>query len=711
MEVTGTRDRVELAKVAPRPTRGRWFFGIAALALVALALVLPLWRSALLAPQYPEGLSLVVYGDRAEGDLAEVESLNHYIGMRPLRVEEMPELALWPVGIAFAGVAALVGALASGWARRLSLGYLWAFPIGILAVIQFRLHEFGHDLDPAAAFRMEGFTPWVIGPTRVWNFTAWSMPGTGILVLLLAAAIVTFGSRLLARFTGGRRTGPLTAATFLMVLVMALPAAAQDHSHHGHDQSTGEPAAPSVGGDDSAPLVPIETGVDRTDLIDLATLIAGVPEGGTLSLQPGTYRGDVVIERRIHLEGSGMPVIVGSGTGTVLTITAPGTTVRSIHVTASGVGPTGAPAGIRIAADEVELEGVIISDSYIGVAIDGVAKARVVDSLILGRAHAPVGGEGHAVDGSHDHGSGGRGDGISIWESEGVLVRGTRIQDVRDGVYVSFGSFVLIDSNQISDSRYAVHTMYSRGLTLIENTFRSNLSAAVIMYGGEVDVVRNLIIGSTSPATGFGILLKDVTEAEVIQNVISTNRVGMHVDGPAGGDNPIAVTANTIADNQFGVVVYPSATATFLANSFVDNLVQVSQQGRGASTGVIWSDRGWGNYWSTYQGYENGQGRGATPHTEASSVNRVLVRSPLLAAVATSPAMRLIEAVETRWLQRAPVAVDELPLVSPVSPPMPAVALQPAAVTASAVAGSLLAIAAGLCLLRLSRPRTRGALA
>jgi parallel beta-helix repeat protein len=711
--VTGTRDRVEVEEtVTPRPSWGRWFFGIAALALVFLAFFLPLWRSALQAPQYPEGLTLIVYGDRAEGDLAEIDSLNHYIGMQPLRVEEMPELALWPVGVAVGALAALIGALTSGWARRLSLLYLWVFPVGILAVIQYRLHQFGHDLDPAAAFRMDGFTPWVIGPTRVWNFTAWSMPGTGIFLLLLAAALVTFGPRLFARLSSRRRTGPLTTAILLMVLLMALPATAQtDHSHHGPDHPAGEPAAPSVGGDDSSPITPVETDFDQSALIDLSALIAGVPDGGTLSLQPGTYSGDLVIERPIHIEGTELAVIVGSGTGTVLTVAAPGTTIRGVHVTGSGAGPSGAPAGIRIAADEVEIEGVIVSDSYIGVAIDGVSRARVVDGLILGRAQAAIGGEGHAVDGSHDHGAGGRGDGISIWDSEGVLIRGTRIQDVRDGVYVSFGSSVLIDSNQISDSRYAVHTMYSRGLVLIENTFRSNLSAAVIMYGGEVDVVRNLVAGNMSPSTGFGIILKDVTEAEVIQNVISANRVGVHIDGPAGGQNPIAVTANTIADNQFGVVVYPSASATFLANSFVDNLVQVSQQGRGAGSGVTWSDLGWGNYWSTYQGYENGQGRGATPHAEASSANRVLIRSPLLAAVATSPAMKLIEAVETRWLQRAPVAVDELPLVSPVSPPMPASDPQPAAVAASAIAGVLFAAAAGFSFLRLSRPRARGALA
>ena len=38
---------------------------------VVAALWLPVWRMKLEAPQYPNGLQLVAYGDRIEGDLAE----------------------------------------------------------------------------------------------------------------------------------------------------------------------------------------------------------------------------------------------------------------------------------------------------------------------------------------------------------------------------------------------------------------------------------------------------------------------------------------------------------------------------------------------------------------------------------------------------------------------------------------------------------------
>src|SRR5690606_35406842 len=114
--------------------------------------------------------------------------------------------------------------------------------------------------------------------------------------------------------------------------------------------------------------------------------------------------------------------------GTVLTLEAPGTVLRGIQVTGSGHGPGGQPAGIRVAADSVEIDGVVVTDSYIGIAVGDAEGVRILDSLVMGRAEAAIGSDSHAVEGSHEsHTGGGRGDGVSIWESKAVLVRGTTI--------------------------------------------------------------------------------------------------------------------------------------------------------------------------------------------------------------------------------------------------------------------------------------------
>jgi nitrous oxidase accessory protein len=692
-----------LEKAPGTPRTGLWFhavLAVIALILVLSSLSLPLWQTNLAAPQYPDGLTLVAYGNRAVGDLEEVDSLNHYVGMRPFRIEEFPEVGLWPIGVAAAAGAVLVSVLfGTRLVGRLARVYLWLLPISILAVIQIRLFQFGHDLDPAAAFRMDGFTPRVVGPTSVWNFTAWSWPGAGVLVLLAAAAVVTFGPRI-----GPKLVSRIGAGTIVLVVAMGVlqvPALAHDSHHESH--AGHEPARPVITSllhEDTFDRFPGRAGKHHHPELEFAALIADTPDGGTLVLPEGVYRGNVVIDRPITVEGQGWPLVAGDRTGTVITITAPDVTIRGVQVTGSGPGPSGQPAGIRITADNVTLSEVVVDDSYMGIAVDGANKVRILDSLVRGRAQHGVGDDAHATgEHTHDHATGGRGDGISLWDVDSVLVRGTLVTDTRDGIYISFGEGVLIDSNLITHSRYGVHSMYARDLVVIENTVRDNLSALVLMYGGGVNVIRNQLLDNRSPSTGFGLLVKDVTEVEAVQNITMGNRVGMHLDGPTGGSEPIKMIANTIADNHFGVVFFPSAQASLTANSFVDNLVQVSREGRGTEDNVRWSERGWGNFWSTYRGHEGSPGRGAMPHVEGSASHRLLSRAPLLTAIASSPAMRLIDVMEQRWMLHRPTAIDHLPLTEPVSPAVTPHHPDPSARTALTTTGvAMFALAGGVIL-------------
>src|SRR3990172_12431548 len=72
--------------------RGRYLIPtllfIAAAALLVISVFLPYWQLTLHAPQYPQGLHVQSYLNRLDGDVKEINGLNHYIGMRPLRSEE-----------------------------------------------------------------------------------------------------------------------------------------------------------------------------------------------------------------------------------------------------------------------------------------------------------------------------------------------------------------------------------------------------------------------------------------------------------------------------------------------------------------------------------------------------------------------------------------------------------------------------------------------
>lgn len=173
----------------------------AAAALVAAALAFPLWGFAMAAPQYPdETLHLQVTRTGIAGDVHEVSTLQHFIGVR--FPTELPELQWATRGIA--AVAALLLFAAFTGANRFGRVYrilcavaLLTFLAASATVVQARLYQVGHERDPGAPMRsLHDFTPPLVGPVQVGNFTVWSFPHAGAVMLLVAAGLAVYGVRL-----------------------------------------------------------------------------------------------------------------------------------------------------------------------------------------------------------------------------------------------------------------------------------------------------------------------------------------------------------------------------------------------------------------------------------------------------------------------------------------------------------------------------------
>jgi hypothetical protein len=171
---------------------------VAAAALTAAALALPLWGFAMSAPQYPdETLHLQVVRTGIVGDVHEVETLQQYIGVR--FPTELPELQ-W-AGRAMIALAALL--LAAAFTRPNVVGRAYrflcaaavlAFLVSSAVAVQARLYRVGHERDRHAPIRaVHDFTPPLIGPVRVGNFTVWSFPHAGAVTLLFAFGLSVVG--------------------------------------------------------------------------------------------------------------------------------------------------------------------------------------------------------------------------------------------------------------------------------------------------------------------------------------------------------------------------------------------------------------------------------------------------------------------------------------------------------------------------------------
>lgn len=165
---------------------------VTAAVLLALSTFFPYWRMRLNAPQYPKGLYVTVYVNHMTGDVAEIDGLNHYIGMAPLDEAAQIERAIAP--IAMVVIALLILGLAfihSKWFAILAIPAM-TFPFIFLADLWLWLRFYGNNLDPTAPLSaaIKPFTPAVLFTGHVGQFstTAWVLPGWYLAAL---AAILT----------------------------------------------------------------------------------------------------------------------------------------------------------------------------------------------------------------------------------------------------------------------------------------------------------------------------------------------------------------------------------------------------------------------------------------------------------------------------------------------------------------------------------------
>ena len=155
----------------------------------------PYWSLVLHAPQYPRGLMVNAYLSRLEGDVNEIDGLNHYIGMRPLNDAALLEKSISVFGlIALALVVAAAIYIHSPWAAVFSLPAI-LFPVVFLADLFLWLNYFGQNLDPHAALSnsVKPFTPTVLGTGVIGQFSTDAYADIGLLMATAASILIIVG--------------------------------------------------------------------------------------------------------------------------------------------------------------------------------------------------------------------------------------------------------------------------------------------------------------------------------------------------------------------------------------------------------------------------------------------------------------------------------------------------------------------------------------
>ena len=174
-------------------TKSKILIVVGALLLSAMYFM-PLWVISLDAPQYPEGLGIHIWINKMTGanphDLKNINNLNHYIGMKAIEPDSIPELKVMPWVVRFIMIFGIVTAVLGK--KKLLTALLLIFMLmAVVGFIDYYMwgYDYGHNLDEEnAIIKMPGqsYQPPLIGKKTILNFQAYSYPGYGGLVAILS---------------------------------------------------------------------------------------------------------------------------------------------------------------------------------------------------------------------------------------------------------------------------------------------------------------------------------------------------------------------------------------------------------------------------------------------------------------------------------------------------------------------------------------------
>jgi hypothetical protein len=175
--------------------KSRLLLAVAAIVLLP-SFFFPLWSLEFWSYQYPDGLNLYIYSHKLVGgddgnDLNEINILNHYIGMAALEEEDFLELKWIPLAMGIFIVLTLRAFIFGRIGKVLDVFMLFAY-FGVFSLWSFwyKLHYYGHNLDPRASVKVDPFDPPLFGFEQVGQFKVWSYPGIGSYLLIAFGLIL-----------------------------------------------------------------------------------------------------------------------------------------------------------------------------------------------------------------------------------------------------------------------------------------------------------------------------------------------------------------------------------------------------------------------------------------------------------------------------------------------------------------------------------------
>lgn len=313
--------------------------------------------------------------------------------------------------------------------------------------------------------------------------------------------------------------------------------------------------------------------------------------GDTVLVHYGVYReGNIVLEKKIILQGIGFPILDGQKKYEVVSIKADSVTIAGFKVINSGYASLNDPCGIKIYNKTgVTIKENILENNFFGIYVQKGIGCIIKNNTI--KAHQK---QEQRI-----------GNGIHCWKSENLQIVGNQVSGHRDGIYFEFVSNSIIWRNiSKSNIRYGLHFMFSNDDSYISNVFKNNGAGVAVMFTKNVKMFHNYFAENWGDAA-YGLLLKEISDSDIIGNKFIRNTSGIYMEGT----NRVALSKNIFRDNGWGMKIQASCMENEISfNNFIANTFDIS------TNGSLVLNHFNNNYWDKYEGYDlNKDGIGDVP--------------------------------------------------------------------------------------------------
>ncbi len=358
----------------------------------------------------------------------------------------------------------------------------------------------------------------------------------------------------------------------------------------------------------------------------LQKAIDNAPSGALLELPGGEYRGNIVIDKPLIIDGGGKARIVGDGNGTVVTVRSSNVTLRNLTILNSGSEHERVDAGISIKNVKfITVDNCHIDNCLFGIDMEQVHNSKITHNFIRSKPFS----------------LGLRGDGVRLWYSNDNNISYNHLTKSRDMViWYSHGN--TIANNFGEYSRYSLHFMYAGKNYVHKNRYEHNSVGIFFMYSQD-SIATDNIVQSSLGTTGLGIGLKDCSNFTLKNNTVLYCARGLYIDrSPFQPDQRNLIQNNKILYNSVGIYFHSLSIGNDITgNIFKGNIDDVYDDDQVTLHSV--KNHWEGNYWDSYEGFDkNGDGIGDTPYRLYYYADRMWMLNPNIKFFYASPVISIM---------------------------------------------------------------------